>query len=92
VIIKSVPAGARVFDARTNELLGMTPLQRPCARAAGEAQRDAQLLIRKDGFRPRRLSVRLDQDREVSLTLEARPAAAPTPQPDPPSDDDRRKL
>jgi serine/threonine-protein kinase len=86
--IKSVPPGARVFDARTNELLGLTPLRRPFARATDEAQ----LSLRKDGFRPRRLSVPLDQDREVSLTLDARPAAAPQPQPEQPSDDDRRKL
>jgi len=88
VVIKTAPAGAHVFDARTGELLGTTPLRRKFPRGPEQAQ----LSVRKDGYRPRKLNVRLDQDQDLNIGLEARPAAPPAQPAVQPSDDDRRKL
>ena len=86
VVIKSTPAGARVLDG-AGQLLGVTPLTRTFPRGS----EPVQLSVRKDGFRPRKLTVRTDRDQDLELGLVSRPAAQPT-KPVDTSDDDRRKL
>jgi serine/threonine-protein kinase len=90
ISIDSTPAGAEVVDA-SGTVLGNTPFVGRFP--AGEGQ--AKLGLQKEGFRAKHLTLPLERDQTLSVTLEKRPAAPrPRPAPAKPKDDDndRRKL
>jgi serine/threonine-protein kinase len=101
--VRSVPPGAEVIDGQTGDLLGSTPFERVFPAGPGTAR----LLLRMDGFRSKGLSLGLDRDQQISVTMDRRPAARharaasrgtdappskPEPKPSEEDDNDRRKL
>ena len=84
VRIASVPPGATVVESSTGKTLGATPFEGTFPRAAVEAR----LTLRKQGYRSRELTLELDKDAGLSVTLEKR---ASTTAPDR-VNDARRKL
>lgn len=83
--IASTPGGAAVLDARSGKVLGETPLEWKSPRRQGVVE----LLVRKRGFRPKKVSVALDRDASLTVTLE-RAAAVSAPAAD--DSDEKRKL
>jgi serine/threonine protein kinase len=81
--IASVPPGAAVVEGSTGKTLGATPFEAAFPRADLEAR----LTLRKHGYRSRELTLKLDKDAGLSVTLEKRTSTAPDR-----ADDDRRKL
>jgi hypothetical protein len=91
ISIDSSPAGAEVVDA-SGTVLGNTPFQGRFPAGDGLAR----LVLQKDGFRPKRLTVTLARDQTLAVMLERRPAPG-RPRPPAPAkpreeDNDRRKL
>jgi hypothetical protein len=82
--ITSVPPGASVVESRTGKALGATPFEAAFPRAAVEAR----LTLQKHGYCSRELTLKLDQDAGLSVTLDKR---ASTTIPDR-VNDARRKL
>jgi hypothetical protein len=86
VRIGSVPAGARVVDAQTGRTLGDTPFDALLPRGSGERG----FIVRKPGFRPRRVNLDAGRNSEATVTLDRRADGKPGGSDD--GDDDRRKL
>jgi serine/threonine-protein kinase len=82
VRISSLPEGATVVDGATGAVLGQTPVAVKLARAP----EPAQLLLRKSGYKVKKMAVDRNDDGVTSVTLERKPEAAPT------DEDARRKL
>ena len=51
-------------------------------------------MVKKRGYRPKDVSLRMQEDADVTVTLEKHPSAQPKEpkEPGPSDDDDRRKL
>ena len=86
VRIGSVPAGARVVDAQTGRTLGETPFDVLLPRGSGERG----FIVRKPGFRPKRINLDAGRNSEANVTLDRRADGKPGGSDD--GDDDRRKL
>jgi tRNA A-37 threonylcarbamoyl transferase component Bud32 len=92
--IDSTPAGAEVVD-EAGTVLGSTPYRGRYPAGDGAAR----LSLQKDGFHPRKVTLTLERDQAVTVTLEKLRPARPAPHrpvaPPPKSkddDNDRRKL
>jgi serine/threonine-protein kinase len=86
VRITSTPAGATVFESRTGRAVGVTPFSATMPQTSAETR----FVVRKAGYRPKDLRVKLEHDSSVYLTLDRRARTAQPAATDP--DDDRRKL
>jgi hypothetical protein len=69
----SVPAGARIRDAASGEVLGVTPLRLARPRGPGTLK----IVVEARGYRPARLELPLDADSERSVRLDALPRKPP---------------
>jgi eukaryotic-like serine/threonine-protein kinase len=71
VRVASTPPGATVVELRTGQRLGRTPFAARFPRATGEVN----LVLRKRGYRPKDLAVKLEQDADLGVTLERKAKA-----------------
>jgi hypothetical protein len=89
VRITSLPAGASVLDPKTTRVIGETPFGTEMPRS--DALR--AFIVRKRGYRPKRLTIDASRNSDVTVTLDRRAAAAMTAgAPDDADEDDKRKL
>jgi serine/threonine protein kinase len=89
VRIASIPPGASVLDAKTTHVIGETPFGTEVPRSDTERA----FIVRKRGYRPKRLTIDASRNSEVTVTLDKRATGATTTgTPDRIDEDDKRKL